>query len=57
MWYHPAGFFLTGRDVIGAWNGGNNQPGATASRNRPTSNRQPMALPAPLEREVGSERL
>jgi hypothetical protein len=19
MWYHPAGFFLTGRDVIGAW--------------------------------------
>ena len=19
MWYHPAGFFLTERDVIGAW--------------------------------------
>jgi len=19
MWYHPAGFFLTGRDVIGGW--------------------------------------
>ena len=19
MWYHPAGFFLTGQDVIGAW--------------------------------------
>jgi hypothetical protein len=19
MWYHPAGFFLTRRDVIGAW--------------------------------------